>query len=74
MSGKCRNSRRTPGLVISQIDQTPVSIERYKLPFLISKNLQARLRNLIDFYKRFEDIEEAGKYIVFALDERLRLR
>jgi hypothetical protein len=44
------------------------------LPFLINKNLQARLRNLVEFYKRFEDIEEASEYIVFALDERLGLR
>jgi hypothetical protein len=32
------------------------------------------MRNLVEFYKRFEDIEEAGKYVVFALDERLGLR
>ena len=70
-----QNSRRTPGFEISQIHgQTPASIERYKLPFLISKNLQARLRNLVEFYKRFEDMNEAGEYIVFALDERLGLR
>lgn len=75
MSEKYRNSRHTPGFEISQIhDQTPAPVERYKLPFLISKNLQARLRNLVEFYKRFEDIEEAGEYIVFALDERLGLR
>jgi hypothetical protein len=75
VSEKYKNSRRTPGFEISQIhDQTPASIERYKLPFVISKNLQASLRNLVEFYKRFEDVEEAGKDIVFALDERLGLR
>jgi hypothetical protein len=75
VSEKCGNSRRTPGFEISQIhDQAPASIERYTLPFLINKNLQARLRNLVEFYKRFEDIEEAGEYIVFALDESLRFR
>jgi hypothetical protein len=36
--------------------------------------MQARLRNLIEFYKRFEDIEEASKYIVLMFDERLELR
>jgi hypothetical protein len=75
VSEKYRNSRHTPGFEISQIHgQTPASIVRYRLPFLIGKNLQARLRNLVQFYKRFEDIEEADKYIVFALDERLGLR
>jgi hypothetical protein len=35
--------------------------------------VQARLRNPVDFYKRVENMKEAGEYIVFALDERLAL-
>jgi hypothetical protein len=41
------------------------------LSLLVSKNVQARFRNLVDFYKRVEDMEEAGEHIAFALDERL---
>jgi hypothetical protein len=43
------------------------------LPFLIGENVQARPRNIVDIYKRVEDMKEAGKYIVFAFDERLAL-
>jgi hypothetical protein len=35
--------------------------------------MQARLRNLVDFYKKFEDMNEARAYIVFAFDEQLGL-
>ena len=74
MSEKCRDSRHTPGFEISEIHgQTPASIERYKLPFPISENLQARLWYPVEFYERFEDMNESGKCIVFALDERLGL-
>ncbi len=44
------------------------------LSFLISEDLQACLRNLVEFYERLEDMNEAGEYVVFALDERLGLR
>jgi hypothetical protein len=35
--------------------------------------VQARPRDIVDVYKRVEDMEEAGEYIVFALNERLAL-
>jgi hypothetical protein len=35
--------------------------------------VQARLRNLVDLYKRVEDMKEASEYIAFAFDERLAL-
>jgi len=71
LSRKHRNTRRTPLFEISQIhEQTPVSIERDKPPFIISENVQARQRNLVDFNKIVEDLGEAGEYILFALDKR----
>jgi hypothetical protein len=75
VSEKCRDTRRrTPGFKISQIhEQTPASIESDELPFLISENVQARPRNIVDFNKRFEDMKEAGEYVVFALDEQLAI-
>jgi hypothetical protein len=32
--------------------------------------VQARQRNLVDYSKIFEDLREAGEYIMFALDKR----
>jgi hypothetical protein len=35
--------------------------------------VKARPRDIVDFYKRVEDMKEAGEHIAFALDQRLAL-